>query len=265
MPDRNIVTWLGSKATSGWGAWQRVVAIVATTLVLAVQPRYWTRPVRNVFARQVLFTGVEAFWFVSLIALIVGVSIVVQLQFWLGAVGQTELLGPILVTVVVREVGPLLTNFVVIGRSGAAIASEMATMQAAGEINLLDAQGLDPQVYLLMPRLLGMAASVFCLTIVFIVVCFSSGYLSGMFIGVGVSDPVVFLDSVLMAVKPADVVNVLVKTIVPGLLTGAVCCDQGFCVAGALTEVPQATTRGIVRSVGGLFITSILVSLVTYL
>ncbi|MDA0578128.1 MAG: ABC transporter permease, partial [Verrucomicrobia bacterium] len=63
----------------------------------------------------------------------------------------------------------------------------------------------------------------------------------------------------------ADVLNLIIKTFVPGCLTGAICCTEGISVGTATTEVPQAATRGVVRSIGALFITSLLVSLVTYL
>ena len=69
-----------------------------------------------------------------MIALIVGVLVVVQAQYWLTRLGQTALIGPILTAVVLRELGPLLTNFVVIARSGTAISTELANMKVHGEV-----------------------------------------------------------------------------------------------------------------------------------
>lgn len=242
-----------------------LLAVVWTALAVAVQPRHWPPAVRNVLARQILFTGYEAARFVALIAFLVGVSVVVQTQVALAKFGQSGLLGPILVMVLVREIGPLLTNFVVIGRSGTAMATEMANMKVNGEVQVLDAQGLDPFLYLVVPRVLGAAISIFCLTVVFILVSFASGYLSGLLLGANTGDPWHFLDSIFGAVTPADVLNLLIKSFVPGLLMGAICCTEGLGVRGAITEVPQAATRAVVRSTAALFITSALVSLVTYL
>ncbi len=261
----NAVGQIGKLVAGKWNTLTYLLALVFATLVMAVKPRYWPRTVRNVLARQILFTGVEATRFISLIALLVGVSIVVQAQIWLLRVGQFELLGPILVAVVIRELAPLLTCFVVIGRSGTAIAAELGNMRVHGEIRLLDAQGLDPFSYLVLPRVLGMMVSVFGLTVVFVVVCFASGYLSGFLIGASPGLPMVFIDSVLGALEPRDVIAFLTKTIIPGLLTGAICCAEGMSVRGAMTEVPQATTRSLVYSVGALFIVSALISLITYI
>ena len=242
-----------------------LLAVVGTAVSVAVRARFWPPAVRNVLARQILFTGYEAARFIALIAFLVGISIVVQAQVALAKFGQSALLGPVLVMVIIREVGPLLTNFVVIGRSGTAMATEMATMKVNGEVHVLEAQGLDSFLYLVVPRVLGAAVSIFCLTILFITVSFLSGYLSGVLLGANTGDPSVFLRSVFGAVTKADVFNLLVKSFVPGLLMGAICCMEGLRVGSAATEVPQAATRAVVYSMAALFITSALVSMVTYL
>lgn len=244
---------------------QHVAGVTATVLAMACRTDCWSRPIRNVLARQILFTGVDAVRFVAMISLPVGLSVVLQTQVWLSRFGQSALIGPLLVAVIIREAAPLLVNFVVIGRSGTAISSELSTMRVAGEIRLLDGMGLDPLIYLVMPRVIGVSISVFCLTILFIVLSFVSGYVGGLILGLEVGPPSVFVHSVFAAIQPADVLNVLAKTLIPGLLTGTICCLEGMSVRGAMTEVPQAATRGVVRSVGAMFIVLALVSMLTYL
>lgn len=242
-----------------------LVAVCAAVLAVAVRPRYWRPTVRNVLSRQILFTGVEATRFIALIALLVGVSIVVQVQLLLSRLGQSEMLGPILVAVIIRELGPLLTNFVVIGRSGAAITTELGNMKVNGEVRLLDAQGLDPFTYLVLPRVLGVMLSVFALTILFVVVAFISGFLSGILLGANTGSPWLFLDSVMGALTPADVISLFAKTLIPGMLTGALCSVEGLNIEGAVTEVPQATTRALVRSVAMLFVVSALITVTLFI
>ncbi|MFH0878429.1 MAG: ABC transporter permease [Lentisphaerota bacterium] len=263
-----LMNWIGKLGDHTLGRLRTVnhlVSVIWAVLCFSVHPYAWPRTVKNVLARQILFTGYEAVRFISTIALMVGISIVVQTQVWLNAVGQSGLLGPVLVMVIVREVGPLLANFVVIGRSGTAIATELANMNVNGEVRVLDALGLDPFTYLVIPRVLGVALSVFCLTVVFVVVSFVSGYVFGVLMGSTAGDPLKFLNSVLKSISPADVFNLLAKTFIPGLLTGAICCVEGLSVSASVTEVPQAATRAVVRSITSLFVTSALVSLLTYL
>jgi phospholipid/cholesterol/gamma-HCH transport system permease protein len=220
---------------------------------------------RNVLARQILFTGLEASGFISLIAVIVGVLVVVQAQYWLTRLGQTALIGPILTAVVLRELGPLLTNFVVIARSGTAISTELANMKVHGEVRTLDALGIDPFVYLVVPRVLGVAASTFCLTILFLAVTFIGGFTCMWVIRLGDIDMGLFFGNIIGAVTTTDVYSLLAKSILPGMLTGAICCDEGLGVGAAVTEVPIAATRGVMRSVAALFVMSLLISVMAYL
>lgn len=260
----NWLARIGVRALVRGRAVTYVTSVVWGVLAAAFRRSSWPRTVRNVLARQVLFTGIEATKFISLLAFMVGISVVVQTQLWLGIVGQSQLLGPVLVMVVVREVGPLLVNFVVIGRSGTAVATELGNMKISGEVHVLEAMGLDPLVYLVMPRVLGAALSIFCLTVIFIVVSFASGFLSGTLLGANTGDLSLFLSSIFKAVRPADVLNLVAKTLIPGMVTGAICCTEGLGVSTAVTEVPQAATRAVVRSAASLFIISALISVLTY-
>ena len=106
-----------------------VAAVLGTLLFLGAQPRRWRRTVRAAFARQVLLAGVESVRFTCVVAVLVGISVVVQLQVWSGRVGQSQMLGPLLVAVVARELGPLLANFVLIVRAGSAMTTELGVMK----------------------------------------------------------------------------------------------------------------------------------------
>jgi phospholipid/cholesterol/gamma-HCH transport system permease protein len=220
--------------------------------------------VRKAFALQILSVGVEPLCFVGAAAVLVGISVVVQLTFWAGETGQSQLLGPLLVTVVARELGPVLINLVVIGRSGSAMTTQLGVLEINGEVRALEAQGCDPFLQLVMPRVLGTAASTFCLTIVFILVTFASGYLFAAWTGKGSRDLFLFADTVSSAVQPKDIFNILAKSILPALFASASCCIGGLGIGKSVAEIPQATQRALTRSVAGLFIISAVVSFLTY-
>jgi phospholipid/cholesterol/gamma-HCH transport system permease protein len=122
-------------------------------------------------------------------------------------------------------------------------------MAVSGEVRALDAQGIDPFLYLVVPRVLAVTISVACLTVVFIVASLTSGYLCGVIIGVNPGPPLQFSDSVLRASALTDVLNVVLKTVAPALLTGAICCTEGLSVGHSTTEVPGATARALSRAV----------------
>ena len=260
----NLVGRIGENALGRARATCRLFALAWGVLRLSFRRSTWPRTTRNVFARQLLFTGVEALKFVSLVAVITGLSVVVQAQIWLGKTGQSQMLGSILVIVIVRELAPLLVNFIIISRSGTAIATELANMKVMGEIHLLECLGVDPLLYLVAPRVLAMAVSVFCLTVWFIVVSFGGGYLYGILAGVGAGAPNMFIMSVFKAVHLPDFFSLIAKTLLPGFATAVICAMEGVGVGGAITEVPQAATRAVVRSIGSLFILSAVISILSY-
>jgi phospholipid/cholesterol/gamma-HCH transport system permease protein len=260
-----MIGGLGEVVWAQWDELRHTAAVIGTVLCVCVQPRSWVSTVRKAFARQVLAIGVEPLWFVGAVASFVGISVVVQLTFWVGEAGQSQLLGPLLVAVVARELGPVLINLVVIVRSGSAMTTELGVLKINGEVRALEAQGGDPFLQLVMPRVLGTAVSTFCLTVVFILAAFASGYLFAAWMGKGSSDLLLFVDTVSGAIQPKDVLNILAKSILPALFVSASWCIGGLGVGGSVTEIPQATERALTRSVAGLFAISATVSLLTYL
>src|ERR1043165_4377657 len=72
---------VGGFVRGQWDDVRHAATVIGTVLCTSVQPRYWKRPVRTAFARQVLAIGVEPLWFVGAVAVFVGISVVVQLTF----------------------------------------------------------------------------------------------------------------------------------------------------------------------------------------
>jgi phospholipid/cholesterol/gamma-HCH transport system permease protein len=259
-----VISKLGERVWVQWDELRHGAAVIGTVVCFSFQPRSWGRAVRKLFARQVLAVGVEPLWFVCGVAAFVGISVVVQLASWTGKAGQSELLGPLLVAVVARELGPLLTNIVVIARSSSAMATELGVLKVDGELRLPEAPGNDPFLHLVMPRVLGVAVSTFCLTIIFILVALASGFLFGAWLGKGSRDVWFFTNTVLNALRPQDMVAILAKSVLPALFTSASCCIGGLGV-GSVADIPHATQRALTRSIAGLFVISAVVSLLTYL
>lgn len=244
---------------------QYSAAVLGTTLWLGAQPRRWRRTVRKVFAEQLLQLGVKSARFTVVLAVLVGISIVVQLDVWTGKLGQSQKLGPLLVAVVARELAPLFANFVLIVRGGSSITAELGLIKAGGEVRVLEAQGIEPLPFLVMPRVLALAVSAFCLTVIFVVVAFASGFAFGTIIGQTNPDPSLFTISVFKAVRPFDAIGLLVKCLLPALLTGVICCTEGLSVEGGVTAVPAAVRKALARALGALFLTSVVVSFLSYM
>jgi phospholipid/cholesterol/gamma-HCH transport system permease protein len=256
---------LGAAVCAQYYDLREAAAVIGTSVYSSVRPRNWGRDTRDVLARQILTVGVEPVLFVCGVAVLVGMSVVVQLAFWIRTVGQSQMLGPLLVAVVARELGPILTNIIVTVRSSSAMATELSVLKIEGEIRSLQNRGIDPFLYVVMPRVLGVAVSTFCLTVIFILVALASGYLFGAWLGTGSRSFWAFTDTVLSALRPEDMGSILAKSILPALFTSASCCIGGLSVGPSFNDIPHTTQKALTRSIAGLFVISAVVSLLIYL
>ncbi|HUX22707.1 MAG TPA: ABC transporter permease, partial [Spirochaetia bacterium] len=121
----------------------------------------------KVLTLQILFTGVEAVGVVSVLALALGAVIIIQGLSLLPQFGQGRLVYSILVTVITRELGPILTAFIIIARSGTAIATELGNMVVSHEIEAYVSVGVNPISYLVVPRFIGVTLSLLLLNLYF--------------------------------------------------------------------------------------------------
>src|SRR5882724_6620328 len=96
-----------------------------------------------------------------------GLVVIGQTVSWLTRVGAINYLGSVMVIVVVRELGPLMTALLVLARIGTSNVIELGTARALGEVEALEALGIDPIHYLVVPRVIGMAIGIFSLTVYF--------------------------------------------------------------------------------------------------
>lgn len=216
----------------------------------------------RVLVLQILFTGVEALSIVALVALAIGAVIIVEGGTILPRFGQTSLMYSILIIVITRELGPLLTAFIIIARSGTAIATELGNMVVSHEIEAYVSVGINPISYLVVPRVLGVTISVIALTMYF-----NLFGLIGSFLVSQLVKPVPFGEyfrALLSALQPADLVSTLVKSFVFGIIISVVATYQGFRVALSVTEVPRATIKAVGQGFVLCLLADALITLVYY-
>ena len=114
---------------------------------------------------QAMAVGVGAIPIISLITFFVGVIIALQGAYELQRLGAMQLVASLVAISITRELGPLITAIVVIGRSGSAFAAEIGTMRVTEELDALETMALDPVAFLVVPKFLAMAVMMPCLAI----------------------------------------------------------------------------------------------------
>jgi phospholipid/cholesterol/gamma-HCH transport system permease protein len=260
-----LAAQMGREALDRLAGAAYIVAIAASAAVLALHRATWKRTVCTVFMRQVLFTAVDAVGVSLRIGGAVGVLLFVEAANWLDELGTTaEAVAPWMMAFTVRELAPLIANLIVIGRSGVAIATELANMKLHGELDVLDAQGIDVMTYLVVPRVVSAALCVMSLGVVLVAAIFVSGYAVGYLTNAMPLHPGELLESVVAAAGTEDLVCFLAKTIVTGWFVGAICCREGLRVRAMATEVPSVASRSGVRSLTAVFMVNAALSLIIH-
>ena len=203
-------------------------------------------PVREMFLRQVYFTGIQATANVVFRGAVVGTVIIAYMIQVLNAdVAATT---KILLLFVFKEVGPLFAAIVVIFRSASAATSELALMNISGELRVMRQLGMRAFDWLVLPRVAGIAIATATLTINFQIVAVMGGFLFAPLL-----IDATFLQLVeefLNAASLWDIGYSVTKSLVFGTIIALVSCMEGLRLARPeLGAVPQAVTRAIMESV----------------
>jgi len=258
-----VIAWTGKKTAEG-------VAYAADILFLGYlafkelfsPARRGRREALKGIASQILFTGVDAMPVVSALALMLGLIVIMQAGIALPQVGAEAALSNVVVVALVRELGPLLTAFIVVWRSGTAMCTELGNMKVGQEVDALEAMGISVVRFLVMPRMIGAIVALTCLTVYFDLVAVIGGFLVAK---VSLTIPfLTYATEIEQALSISDVAITIIKSALFGLALAVICCHHGLAVVGSPTEVPQQNARAMLNTVAACLVLDIIVSVGAY-
>jgi phospholipid/cholesterol/gamma-HCH transport system permease protein len=256
MPRRLLAT-IG-KWTIGF--WQWPVQFISDTVAVIRQsfrPITWRRSIRAEFLRQCYQVGAQALPFILVAGFFVGFGLVAQAYHWLAVFGSTNLFGGFLSAILVREIAPVLVGLIVIGRSGSTLLVELGTMKTEGQVHMLDAQGVDPFLYLVVPRVLAFSICMFSLTTAFVAVALLAGFFSGVLIGITQFYFFDFLNRAIGSMGWQTYVLFSLKTIAIGFAIALISCRTALSLTGVSANVLDIMPRGFALSALAALIISI--------
>jgi phospholipid/cholesterol/gamma-HCH transport system permease protein len=192
-----------------------------------------------------------------LLGVILGFMGAVQLQQFgaeifvadLVALGQT------------REIAPMMTGIVMAGRTGAAYAAQLGTMQVNEEIDALKTFGFSPIDFLVLPRMLALAIMFPILVIYADVLGIFGGYLVGVgMLGLGTLE---YIEQTRQAIDMGDIMLGVIKGSIFGILVAITGCLQGMQSGRSASAVGDAATRAVVMGIIAIIVTTAIFSLLT--
>jgi phospholipid/cholesterol/gamma-HCH transport system permease protein len=216
----------------------------------------------KILIMQVLFTFVEALSISCFLAAGIGAAVNILGMPLLSSFAQDKLIYPLLIAIITRELGPLLTAFIIIARSVTAIATEIAGMVISHEIEAYISVGIDPIEHIAVPRFIGVTLSLFLLNIYFTLSGLGASFLIVQLINpMPASD---YFNNLLQNLTLADLAVSILKSIVFGMILAVVATEQGFSVERASTEIPQAGLRAVGSSFALCIVADIVISALYY-
>lgn len=197
--------------------------------------------------QQTVKIGVDSLTVATLTSLFTGMVLALQAGTTMQSILSEPLyIGTIVGFSLVRELGPVLTAFVVAGRAGAAVTAEIGTMKVTEQIDALYTLGTDPVRYLVLPRMIGFLIAIPVLTL-----CANfSGMFGGFLVsvnGLSVSSNV-YVQDITTFIGVDDVMHGFIKSVCFAFMVGVVCCYKGLNTRGGAEGVGKATTQAVVTS-----------------
>jgi len=238
--------------------WGRAWIFLYRTIFALFKPPY--RP--YLYMTQVLQIGVNSMLVIALIGLFTGAVLAVQGEYTLAKFGATAYTGPAVALSLIRELGPVLTALMVIGRAGSAVTAEIGIMRITEQIDALRSMAVDPIKYLMAPRLAAGILAMPLLCGMFNVVGIFGGY--AVAVGLLGLSPGTFMSQIVSSVGTVDVYSGFIKATVFGLIFGWVACYKGYTCGFGAQGVNKATTQSVVTaSVAVLIVDYFLTSVLT--
>lgn len=197
---------------------------------------------KDVFVTAELI-GVNAFTIIALVCFLIGLVMAFQAAIPMSQYGAQLFVADLIVISIFKELGPLMTAFVVNGRSGSAFAAEIGTMKVKEEVDALTTMGLDPIRFLVVPRVIAALIMIPILTI------FGNlfGLIGGLVVILSLGFTVVtYINQITDAGTYVMLLSGLIKSVFFAFIIAAVGCHEGLQTKTGASAVGESTTSAVV-------------------
>jgi len=197
-------------------------------------------------ATQMYITSIKSLGVITVVALFTGMILALQTGLELRRYGQEVYIGSAVAVSMIREMGPFMTGLIIAASVGSAIAAQLGTMTVSEEIAALEVMSINPNRFLVMPRLFALALMMPILTVYTNIL----GILGGAVVGatqLGVS-MTAYMDNATQFATNKDLYVGLFKAFVFGIIITTVACHQGFMTTEGAVGVGKATRRSVIVS-----------------
>ena len=206
----------------------------------------FTKRSRSETAMQMYVTGIKSLAVITVVALFTGMILALQTGLELRRYGQEVYIGSAVAVSMIREMGPFMTGLIIAASVGSAIAAQIGTMTVSEEISALEVMSINPNRFLVMPRLVALVVMMPILAVYTNIL----GILGGAVVGttqLGVSVQA-YMNNAMQFSTNKDLYVGLFKAVIFGVVIATVACHQGFMTSEGAVGVGKATRRSVIIS-----------------
>ncbi len=198
------------------------------------------------FVKQMEVVGQQSLWIIILSAVAIGGAFALQVAGVFSVFKAETLVGGISSLSFSRELASIITGSLLAGRAGSAMTAEIATMRIHEQLDAMEAMGVNPVQYLVVPRVVAATIMTPILTGFFIM----ASIVGSFFVGTIVFriDPGVYQANVFAMTQVSDIMQGLQKGTAFGLAYSTICCWYGLGCTGGAKGVGRATTNAVIAS-----------------
>lgn len=192
-------------------------------------------------------TGPEALLIVTVVNLLLGIILAFMGAAQLKLFGAEIYVADLVALGHTREIAPMMTAIILAGRTGAAYAAQLGTMQVNEEIDALKTFGFSPMDFLVLPRMLALAVMMPLLVLYGDAMGIFGGYL----IGISILDlgTVEYITQTQNAIDLTDIMLGVFKGSVFGILVAITGCKEGITSGRSASAVGDAATKAVVSGI----------------
>jgi len=209
---------------------------------------------RNIIM-QTFFTAVEIFPILFIVATLFGTVTIIEVISMTGKMGFADFVGSIIVVVIIRELGPILTAFLIAGRSGSSLTTYIGSMVINYEVDALATMGVNPIRFLVMPSLIGGCIAMLIMNIFFSASAICAGYLvtkgavvvTGNMMNIQLTWSYLSTE-ILNAITLSDFIFIILKPLTFGAIITTNACYQALNIQRDVRQVPKAVSRSVIKS-----------------
>ncbi len=243
----NFFVSVHHRALEYWNELARTLAFIGDTSLAIIN---WLRGNAKTRKQDILFfidqAGPRALAIVTLIALLVGMILAYLGSVQLRQLGAQVYVADLVAIGMVREMGALMTAVIMAGRTGAAYAAQLGTMQVNEEIDALKTMGISTVEFLVLPRLLALVFIMPLLCIYADVIGMFGGALVATSMDVNINQYILQTQG---AVDWMDIATGLLKSVFFGILIAIAGCQAGIDCGRNSDAVGMAATNAVVRAI----------------